>query len=403
MEKKERFIFKGITLNVFLLGIVSLLNDVSSEMVYPLLPIFLTSVLSAKTTFIGVIEGIAETTASILQIFAGWLSDRWAVRKPIVVFGYSLSSLARPVLSIVKAPWHVLIIRFADRFGKGMRGAPRDAIVADSTPEEFRGRAFGFHRALDNLGAAIGPILATALLFALKENYEKLRLIFFLASIPALLSLFALIFVRERKPERKEGAPPVKLTLRPFDQRFKLFLLIVIIFTLGNSSDAFLLLRAKNIGISLSLIPMLWFALDMTRTLFSMPAGIISDRVGRRYVIVLGWLIYALTYFGFAFSSQPIHIWLLFILYGFYYSLTEGTERAFIADLVPSELRATAYGIYRFAIGVGAFPASVIFGAIWQWKGPISAFTFGASLAFLASILLLALVKESRPRDLREV
>jgi MFS family permease len=393
MEQKEKFVFKGVTLNVFLLGIVSLLNDVSSEMVYPLLPIFLKSVLKAGTTFIGVIEGIAETTASILQIFAGWLSDRWAVRKPIVVFGYSISSLARPILSVAKAPWQVLIIRFADRFGKGMRGAPRDAIVADSTPEEFRGRAFGFHRALDNLGAAIGPILATVLLIALKDN---LRLIFFLASIPALLSLFALIFVKERKPERKEGAPPVKLTLRPFDHRFKLFLLIVIIFTLGNSSDAFLLLRAKDIGISLSLIPMLWFALDMTRTLFSMPAGIISDRVGRRYVIVLGWFIYALTYFGFAFSSQPIHIWLLFIFYGFYYSLTEGTERAFIADLVPSELRATAYGIYRFAIGVGAFPASVIFGAIWHWAGHITAFSFGAGLAFLASILLLALIKESR-------
>jgi MFS family permease len=397
MEKKEKFVFKGVTLNVFLLGIVSLLNDVSSEMVYPLLPIFLKSVLKAGTTFIGVIEGIAETTASILQIFAGWLSDRWAVRKPIVVFGYSISSLARPILSVAKAPWQVLIIRFADRFGKGMRGAPRDAIVADSTPEEFRGRAFGFHRALDNLGAAIGPILATVLLIALKDN---LRLIFFLASIPALLSLFALIFVRERKPERKEGAPPVKLTLRPFDHRFKLFLLIVIIFTLGNSSDAFLLLRAKDIGISLSLIPMLWFALDMTRTLFSMPAGIISDRVGRRYVIVLGWFIYALTYFGFAFSSQPIHIWLLFIFYGFYYSLTEGTERAFIADLVPSELRATAYGIYRFAIGVGAFPASVIFGAIWHWAGHITAFSFGAGLAFLASILLLALIKESRSGEL---
>ena len=393
MEQKEKFVFKGVTLNVFLLGIVSLLNDVSSEMVYPLLPIFLKSVLKAGTTFIGVIEGIAETTASVLQIFAGWLSDRWAVRKPIVVFGYSISSLARPILSVAKAPWQVLIIRFADRFGKGMRGAPRDAIVADSTPEEFRGRAFGFHRALDNLGAAIGPILATVLLIALKDN---LRLIFFLASIPALLSLFALIFVKERKPERKEGAPPVKLTLRPFDHRFKLFLLIVIIFTLGNSSDAFLLLRAKDIGISLSLIPMLWFALDMTRTLFSMPAGIISDKVGRRYVIVLGWFIYALTYFGFAFSSQPIHIWLLFIFYGFYYSLTEGTERAFIADLVPSELRATAYGIYRFAIGVGAFPASVIFGAIWHWAGHITAFTFGAGLAFLASILLLALIKESR-------
>jgi len=397
MEQKEKFVFKGITLNVFLLGIVSLLNDVSSEMVYPLLPIFLKSVLKAGTTFIGVIEGIAETTASILQIFAGWLSDRWAVRKPIVVFGYSISSLARPILSVAKAPWQVLIIRFADRFGKGMRGAPRDAIVADSTPEEFRGRAFGFHRALDNLGAAIGPILATVLLIALKDN---LRLIFFLASIPALLSLFALIFVRERKPERKEGSPPVKLTLRPFDHRFKLFLLIVIIFTLGNSSDAFLLLRAKDIGISLSLIPMLWFALDMTRTLFSMPAGIISDRVGRRYVIVLGWFIYALTYFGFAFSSQPIHIWLLFLFYGFYYSLTEGTERAFIADLVPSELRATAYGIYRFAIGVGAFPASVIFGAIWHWAGHITAFSFGAGLAFLASILLLALIKESRSGEL---
>ncbi len=396
MEKRrgEKLIFKGVSLNVFLLGLVSLLNDVSSEMVYPLLPIFLKSVLRAGTTFIGVIEGIAETTASILQIFAGWLSDRWRMRKPIVIFGYSLSSFARPILSIVQAPWQVLIIRFADRFGKGMRGAPRDAIVADSTPEEFRGRAFGFHRAMDNLGAAIGPLLAMLLLIIAKEH---LRLVFLLASLPALLSLIALLFVEEKKPERKEGAPPIRLTLRPFDFRFKLFLLIVILFTLGNSSDAFLLLRAQETGIVLPLIPLLWFALDMTRTVFSMPAGIISDKVGRRYVIVLGWFVYALSYFGFALASKPFHIWLLFILYGFYYSLTEGVERAFVADLVPSELRATAYGIYRFAIGVGALPASVLFGAVWHWAGHLIAFSMGASLAFLASFFLLILIKESPP------
>lgn len=389
---KDKMVFKGVTRNVFLLGIVSMLNDVSSEMVYPLLPIFLKEVLRAGTAFIGVIEGIAETTASILQIFAGWLADRWAIRKPIVVFGYSLSSFARPLLSIARAPWHVLAIRFADRFGKGMRGAPRDAIIADSIPEEFRGRAFGFHRMMDNLGAAIGPILATSMVLWLGERY---RLVFFLASIPALLSLFALIFVKERKPQRAEGAPPVELTLRPFDRRFKIFLLIVILFTLGNSSDAFILLRAKNVGIHLALIPMLWFALDITRTLLSMPAGMISDRVGRRYVIVLGWLIYALTYFGFAFAGNALHIWILFVLYGFYYALTEGTERAFVADLVPSQLRATAYGIYRLAIGVGALPASVIFGALWQWTGgPIFPFTLGAGLALLASLLLFALIRE---------
>ncbi|MBC7328027.1 MFS transporter [bacterium] len=384
--------FKGITRNVFLLGIVSLLNDISSEMVYPLLPIFLKEVLKAGTAFIGVIEGIAETTASILQVFAGWLSDRWQMRKPITVFGYSLSSFARPILSIATAPWQVLVIRFADRFGKGMRGAPRDAIIADSTPEEYRGRAFGFHRMMDNLGAAIGPILATVLLIWLGRN---LRLLFFLASIPALMSIFALIFVSEQRPVRREGTAPIRLSLRPFDRKFKLLLLIVIIFTLGNSSDAFLLLRAKSVGIGINLIPVLWFTLDMTRTIFSMPAGVISDRIGRRYVIVLGWLIYAITYFGFAFAWKAIHIWLLFILYGFYYSLTEGVERAFVADLVPSELRATAYGIYRFAIGVGALPSSVIFGALWQWtKSPVVPFAFGASLAFLASMMLLLLIKE---------
>lgn len=389
---KERTIFKGVTRNVFLLGIVSLFNDVSSEMVYPLLAIFLREVLRASTAFIGVIEGIAETTASVLQVFAGWLSDRWKMRKPLLVFGYSLASFARPLLSLTQAPWQVLAIRFADRFGKGMRGAPRDAIIADSTPENFRGHAFGFHRMMDNLGAAIGPLLATSLVLWLGERY---RLIFFLASIPALLSLFALVFVKEKKPQREEGTPPVELTLRPFDHRFKVFLLIVILFTLGNSSDAFLLLRAKETGVHLSLIPLLWFTLDITRTVFSMPAGVVSDRVGRRYVIVLGWLIYALTYFGFALAGKAIYIWLLFILYGFYYALTEGVERAFVADLVPSQLRATAYGIYRFAIGVGAFPASVLFGFLWQWtKGPFLPFTLGASLALLASLLLLSLIRE---------
>lgn len=393
---RDRVIFKGVTRNVFLLGIVSLLNDVSSEMVYPLLPTFLKEVLRAGTAFIGVIEGIAETTASILQVFAGWLSDRWAMRKPIVVFGYSLSSLARPLLSLAKAPWHVLGIRFADRFGKGMRGAPRDAIIADSTPLEFRGRAFGFHRMMDNMGAAIGPLVATLLVFLIGERY---RLIFFLASIPAILSLFALVFVREKKPERIEGSPPVRLTLRPFDRRFKIFLLIVILFTLGNSSDAFLLLRAKGAGIDLALIPLLWFALDMTRTIFSMPAGVISDKVGRRYVIVLGWLIYAVVYLGFAFAGKTIYIWVLFVFYGFYYSLTEAVERAFVADLVPSELRGTAYGIYRFAIGVGALPASILFGALWQLtKGPFVPFSLGAGLAFLSSFLLLGLIKEGHPK-----
>ncbi len=384
---------KGISRNVFLLGIVSLLNDVSSEMIYPLLPIFLKQVLRASTVFIGVIEGIAETTASLLQILSGWLSDRLRMRKKIVVLGYSLSSLSRPIISIAQAPWHVLVIRFLDRTGKGVRGAPRDALIADSTPEEYRGRAFGFHRALDNLGAAIGPLFATLLLVLLRNN---LRPLFALAALPAILSLLALIPVTELQPREREEKIPLRLSLKPFNINFKIFLIVIVLFTLGNSSDAFLLLRARNTGVPLELIPMLWFALDMARTIFSLPGGMLSDRIGRRYVIVLGWGIYALTYLGFALARVPLHIWLLFILYGFYYSLVEGAERAFVADLVPPELRGTAYGIYRFAIGVGALPASVIFGAVWHWKGTLVAFSMGASLAFLASLLLLILVKEAK-------
>jgi len=371
--------------NVRALGVVSLLNDASTEMVYPLLPLFLTRTLGAGVAFVGLVEGVAEATASLLKLFSGWLSDRLGRRKGLAIWGYGLSSFTRPLMAMALLPSHVLGIRFLDRIGKGIRTSPRDALIADSSLVEARGAAFGFHRAMDHLGAVAGPLLTFLCLPLVGGSY---RGIFWLASIPAVLCLFTLVTTVRDVPV--QGPPPrlPLLTLQPYDARFKGVLLIVALFTLGNSSDAFLLLKAQQTGVSVALLPILWAALHVVKALASLPGGALSDRWGRGRVLGLGWLLYAAVYAGFAFASSAAAMWGLTLTYGLYFGLTEGVERALIADFSPPAWRATAYGWYHLAIGIAALPSSLLMGALWQAFGPGVAFATGAGCALLAAALL---------------
>jgi len=391
-QQKWGSVSAGIPPNVRALGLVSLLTDVSTEMVYPLLPLFLTRTLGAGVAFVGLVEGVAETTASLLKLVSGWLSDRLGRRKGIVVWGYGLSSLTRPLLAMALSPGHVLGVRFLDRIGKGIRTSPRDALIADSTPMAARGTAFGFHRAMDHLGAVVGPVLAFLLLPLVGGSY---RGIFWLASIPAVLCVVALVTaVREVPVQGPPNRLPL-LSLRLYDARFKGFLIIVTLFTLGNSSDAFLLLRAREVGVSDSVIPLLWAALHVVKSMATFTGGILSDRAGRRGAIVAGWLVYAAVYAGFAGVATAWQAWGLFLVYGVYFGLTEGGERALVADLVPPDARASAYGVYHTAMGLAALPASLLTGWLWQAFGAPVAFATGAALAATAAILLWGLLPAS--------
>ncbi len=377
-----------LTRNVAVLSGVSLLNDVSSEMIYPLLPLFLTTVLGAGPAFLGLVEGIAETTASLLKLVSGWLSDRLRRRKLLAVAGYGVSSLVRPLTALATAPWHVLMVRFWDRVGKGVRTAPRDALLVASCPAESRGRAFGLQRAMDHLGAVLGPLIATLLLGAVTSN---VRTVFWYAAIPAVLSMVLLVgMAREQVAQGTPGQLP-KLSWRQFDSRFLRYVGIVFLFTLGNSSDMFLLLRANKLGVPAVLIPTLWMVHHLVKSATSLPGGGLSDRLGRKRIITAGWFVYALSYAGFALAHRPWHAWALFALYGLFFGLTEGTEKALVADFVPAEQRGTAYGLFNFAIGIGALPASLLMGLLWQWFGPALAFATGAGLAALSCVLLAAL------------
>ncbi len=372
--------------NIFLLGLVSFLTDASSDMIYPILPLFLSDVLGSSVLFIGLIEGVAESTASILKIFSGWLSDRLGHRKFLVALGYSLSFLGKPLLSVVTAGWQVLVLRFADRFGKGVRTSPRDALIADSAAEEHRGLSYGFHRALDSAGAVVGPLLAFLFLPLVKGNY---RILFLIASAPALLAVLILIlFVQEKKRLKQKVVRPTRPKLFDFDRKFKIFLLAATIFTLGNSSDAFLFLRAKGLNVDVIYIPILWLILNLVYALVSSPAGALSDRIGRKNLIISGLSVYTLVYLGFACATRSLHVWILFGMYGLYYGLAEGAMRAYVADLIGEERRATAFGLYHGAVGLTALPASLIFGWLWQTAGVSVAFGFGAGLAFLALLIL---------------
>ncbi|TET99118.1 MAG: MFS transporter [Candidatus Stahlbacteria bacterium] len=382
-------LFKDIPRNVKALGFVSLLNDAASEMIYPLLPIFLISVLGAGPGALGVIEGIAETTASLLKLFSGWISDKLKKRKFLILIGYSLAAFGRPLISITIAWWQVAVIRFIDRVGKGVRTSPRDALISLSTPEDIRGKSFGFHRAMDHTGAIIGPVVAMVLL----KYGMSLKNIFLWALLPGIITVIIVIFfVREKRVISESKTVDFKLSV--LSRNFKTYLFVIILFTLGNSSDAFLILKAKDTGIPIALIPLLWIVLHFVKMSTSVPGGVWSDKIGRRRVIVTGWMVYALIYLGFGFSSNIWQIWGLFALYGIYFGLTEGVEKAFVSDLVTREFQGTAFGFYHLAVGIAAFPSSVIFGFIWQRFGSLTAFTYGASLAGLASILLLSFVRE---------
>ncbi len=375
--------------NVLALSVVSFLTDASSEIIAPLLPLFLTTTLGASARTVGLIEGGAEAIASLLKLASGWWSDRVQRRKPLIVAGYALASVARPLVAIAQTTSQVLAIRFADRVGKGVRGAPRDALLAASTPVELRGRAFGFHRAADHAGAVAGPLIAMACLGWLAM---PVRHVFWVAAIPgALAVLVALFWVRE--PVATAGPPAAMLTSHEstavaMPAGFARVMLPIAIFTLGNSTDAFLILRANQLGVSVTLIPLLWVVLHVVKSAASTPGGALSDRVGRKPLIIGGWLLYAMVYAGFAFANAPWHAWALFAVYGVVFGLSEGTEKALIADLVPAAVRGRAFGWYHATIGLAALPASVVFGAIWDRYGASTAFTMGAGLAVLASLAL---------------
>jgi MFS family permease len=372
--------------NVYVLSAVSFLNDVATEMIYPLLPVFLTSVLGASAGFIGAIEGAAESTASLLKLASGWWSDRIQKRKPMVVWGYVIASAVRPFVAMAQTATQVLLIRVADRVGKGIRNSPRDALIADSVDPSIRGRAFGVNSAADNAGALLGPLIAFALLAWL---HVSLRTVFWLAAIPgAIGAIVAAVGIQE--VVKREAGKKVELK-GGMGVRFWAFLVVIFLFTLGNSTDAFLLLRAKQLGVAVALAPILWALLNGVKSISNVPGGVFSDKFGRRPALVLGWLVYATTYFLFARARQPWHAWALFAGYGIYFGLTEGAALALIADIVPKERRGAAYGWYYLAIGVGALPASLLFGEFWDHFGSPTAFKLGAGLALLAALLLCAL------------
>lgn len=367
-------------------------------MIYPLLPVFLTSVLGAGPAFLGWVEGLAESTASVLKLVSGWLSDRRRRRKGLTVAGYVLASVARPLVAAAQAPWHVLAVRFADRVGKGVRTAPRDALLAGSVTADRRGLAFSFHRGMDHVGAILGPAVAAALLLLWPGD---LRRVFWLAAIPAALSVLVLIvWVREpapAPPAAAAGGDPSGASAHPGGRRlprgFWSYLGAVLLFTLGNSTDAFLLLRAQSLGVDVAALPLLWAALHVSKAACSVPGGVWSDRAGRKAAILGGWSVYALVYAGFAFADAAWHAWALFGLYGFFYGLTEGPERAWTVDFVPAGRRGTALGAYHLAVGVAALPASVLFGLVWERWGAATAFLLGAGLAVAAGLWLALAVR----------
>lgn len=391
--------YRGLPRNVFAIGLVSLLNDASSEIIYPLLPIFLAQSLGASARAIGTIEGLAESISSLLKLFAGYLSDRFAKRKLLVVAGYSVASIARPLLAFARTWTQVLAIRLTDRVGKGIRTAPRDAMIADTVSVERRGLAFGFHRAMDHGGAVIGPLIGYVLVILFVANAKSPTIgefsrIFLVASVPALIAVLVAIFFMRESPVHSSSENEVKkLSLRGFDSNFKRFLLVLGLFTLSNSSDSFLILRAMNAGVSVALVPLLWAAHHGMKVLSSLLGGDLSDRLGRKRLIVSGWILYAAVYAGFAYATNQASLWILFLVYGIYFGLAEGAEKALVADLVRPEQRGTAYGLYNLAFGITVFPASFLMGTIWDWKGPTVAFLVSAFMGATAAMLLLIFVR----------
>jgi len=378
----------GVSKNVFVLGLVSFFNDVASEMVYPVVPIFLTSVLKAPVSAVGLIEGIAESTASLLKTFSGWFSDKIKKRKIFITSGYSLSTFSKLIIGFSKTWPIVLIGRFIDRFGKGIRTSARDALIAENSDEINRGKAFGFHRALDTLGAVVGPLAA---IFFIQLFGDNLRPIFYIAFIPGLIAVFLLIFLVEEKNVEAEKKSLPKFTFKNLNPSFKIFLICSIIFAIGNSSDTFLILRAKNLGLTTTLAILAYALFNLFYAIFSTPAGILSDKVGPKKLLIIGFPLFSIIYFLFGINQSKFFVWLLFILYGFYMALTEGVGKAYVSLIGDQEKMATSLGIYQTATGICTFFASLIAGILWTNLGASAPFIFGSLMALIAAILFIIL------------
>lgn len=384
--------------NVWAVGFTSMFMDISSEMVLNILSLFLANVLGVTTSIIGLIDGVAEATASILKLFSGWFSDRIGGRKWVAVFGYGVSAITKPFFYIAASWGLVAGVRWADRVGKGIRTAPRDALVADSVTPQTRGLAFGFHRAMDTAGAMLGILIAALVVWLTQKNdlllsRSTFQTIVLISLIPALLAVLTLALgARDVTTKGKREAP--RISLKSMGRPFSIFLVIVSIFTLGNSADSFLVLRAQNLGVSVLGILLMLAVFNLIYMLVSTPAGSLSDRVGRRRLIIGGWLVYAFIYFGFAAAQSGWQVWVLYAAYGLYYGLAYGSANALVADLVPENLRGTAYGTYHAVIGLLAFPASFIAGILWQglgnWGGfgPSAPFLFGGGMALIAALMM---------------
>lgn len=378
-----------LSANVKALGVVSLFTDVSSEMVYPVTPVFLTKALGAPAWVVGLVEGIAESAASLLKLYSGRLSDRVGKRKPITLAGYALAAATKPLIGLAGAWWDVLAARFLDRVGKGLRTAPRDALIAESAPMEQRGRAFGLHRAMDTTGAVLGPVLGYLYLSSYPEAYRNLYLI---ALIPGMLGVLVLwLFVREkpRNPDAPgESAAPLREVFRGLSPDYRRYLAIVTLFAIGNSSDAFLVLRSQNMGVRAEHILLVYALFNVVEALLSYQIGKLSDRVGRRPVAAAGYLVFAVVYSGFALFNSAAAAWILFSLYGLYYALTQGVQRALAADFAHPERRATELGAFHMLVGIAALPASLFAGMLYTYVSPRAPFVVGAASAALAAVLL---------------
>ena len=407
-KSETRNTLRSLPRNIWAVSLTSFFMDISSEMVLNILPLFLSNVLGVKTNIIGLIEGVAEATASLLKVFSGWLSDRLRARKWLAVGGYALSALSKPFFYFANSWGMVAGVRWADRVGKGIRTAPRDALVADSISEEHRGLAFGFHRAADTGGALLGILIALGVVWAAQRGATHLsratfQTVVLISLVPAFLAVLSLALGAQDVPVKQVRERP-RISFRGLGRRFAIFMLIVGLFDLGNSSDAFLILRAQERGLSVVGVLGMLATFNAVYALISTPAGSLSDRIGRRRIIIGGWLVYALIYLGVALARTGWHVWLLYALYGVYYGLAYGTTKAMVADIVPVHLRGTAYGTYNAVLGILDFPASVIAGVLWQgigaWPGfgPSAPFYFGAAMA-LAAAVLMATVMPATPLE----
>ncbi|RLG25137.1 MFS transporter [Methanosarcinales archaeon] len=387
MNKYKKIkIFEGITRNIFILGLVSLFTDFSSQMVFPLIPLFLTTVLGAGACVVGIVEGAAETTASLLKVVSGYWSDKIKKRKIFVFFGYSLSSVTKPLFAFANVWSFVLFVRVIERIGKGLRTAPRDAIVAESCDEGVRGKAYGFHRAMDGIGSVLGAILAFLLLPVL--GYRN---IFLFAFIPSIIAVFVVLFIKEKNIPLKEETREITLksSFKKLPINLKLFISVSSIFALGHFGYAFLLLRAKNIGLADNRAILLYVFFYIIYTLCVIPSGILSDKIGRKPILMAGYLIFAITSLGLIFASNIYDILLFFVIYGIFYAMIDGVQRAFVVDLAPKHLKATALGTFHTAIGMVALPGGFIAGSLWDKISPETAFLYGFALATISMVLFI--------------